>query len=128
MGQKVMYLKISDEDNYKTYDGCVIGSDEVFNCNVASPWGFTSQLFGNIRQASNVITYAASCGSTQYENVPSDVRMRIENAFKRVKSFSVRDSLKRTNSRIAFTVPSTPSLLLFKQRSYDFASPHSLFV
>ena len=84
-------LSIKKEDNSKKYDVCVIGSDEVFNCNVASSWGFTSQLFGNVRQADEVITYAASCGSTKYENVLLPVRERIEDTFKGVKAFSVRD-------------------------------------
>ena len=63
------YLKISSEDNNKKYDVCVIGSDEVFNCASTSPWGFTSQLFGNVENANQVITYAASCGATKYSNL-----------------------------------------------------------
>ena len=43
-------LGIKDKDNENQYDLCVIGSDEVFNCMTPSPWGFTSQLFGNVRQ------------------------------------------------------------------------------
>ena len=69
----------------------VIGSDEVFNCNALTPWGFTSQLFGNVKQAKKVITYAASCGSTNYENVEEDVRNKIKESFKRISTFSVRD-------------------------------------
>ena len=44
-------LGIKDEDNEEQYDLCVIGSDEVFNCMAPSTWGFTSQLFGKVRQA-----------------------------------------------------------------------------
>ena len=51
-------LQMNDNNNEESYDLCVIGSDEVFNCMTPSPWGFTSQLFGNVRQANNVITYA----------------------------------------------------------------------
>lgn len=74
------------------YDYCVIGSDEVFNCNVASPWGFTSQLFGNVSQANRVITYAASCGSTTYDKLPVGVKDRIAQTFENVSAFSVRDN------------------------------------
>lgn len=87
--ENILEMKI--EYNHHKYDTCVIGSDEVFNCNAASPWGFTSQLFGNVRQADNVITYAASCGSTKYENVLSSIKEKIIETFTRVKAFSVRD-------------------------------------
>lgn len=85
-------LGIKKEDNEKSYDCCVIGSDEVFNCNVASKWGFTSQLFGNVKQAKKVITYAASCGSTTYEKTPQPVRNKISETFKKVSALSVRDA------------------------------------
>ena len=92
---RVNKLNISDGDNDKHYDLCVIGSDEVFNCLTPSSWGFTSQLFGNVRQASAVITYAASCGATQLNQVPMQVRKRIEEVFSRIKAFSVRDENTR---------------------------------
>lgn len=84
-------LHAEDVDNENHFDICIIGSDEVFNCLNPAPWGFTSQLFGNVRQAEKVITYAASCGSTNYENVPDPVRLRIGRAFKNISAFSVRD-------------------------------------
>jgi hypothetical protein len=88
---RINYLSIKETDNLKTYDICVIGSDEVFNCMSATAWGFTSQLFGNVEQASRVITYAASCGSTTYESLPPRVADRIRDAFSNISSFSVRD-------------------------------------
>lgn len=75
----------------KTYDLCVIGSDEVFNCLGAGKWGFTTQLFGNVIEANEVITYAASCGFTVYDNVPLEIINRIKKAFERIKAFSARD-------------------------------------
>ena len=84
-------LNAQNVDNSTSYDMCAIGSDGVFNCLTPSPWGFTSQLFGNVRQAKKVITYAASCGATKYENVPDPVRNRIRQAFENVSAFSVRD-------------------------------------
>lgn len=88
-------LKINMSDNDKHYDLCVIGSDEVFNCLSQAKWGFTSQLFGNVEKADNVITYAASCGATKYENVPASVRDVIEKSFQRIWGFSVRDENTR---------------------------------
>lgn len=84
-------LHISPEQQEQSYDYCVIGSDEVFNCNVASSWGFTSQLFGNVRQAEHVITYAASCGSTVVNKVPARAADRIKKAMANISALSVRD-------------------------------------
>ena len=63
------------------YDVCVIGSDEVFNCLNSGAWGFTSQLFGNVSNADKVITYAASCGSTKYQELPQSVADKIRSSF-----------------------------------------------
>lgn len=74
------------------YDLCVIGSDEVFSCIDAGWWGFTSQLFGNVPEADKVITYAASCGATKYENLPQKVKEKISKTFENVEAISVRDN------------------------------------
>lgn len=79
-----------DKKSYH-YDLCVIGSDEVFNCLNSGAWGFTSQLFGNVPEANKVITYAASCGSTKYEELPEKVAKKIRKTFENVLAFSVRD-------------------------------------
>lgn len=84
-------LGIKDEDNEEQYDLCVIGSDEVFNCMAPSTWGFTSQLFGKVRQADEVITYAASCGATKYNQLNPEMVEIIKNAFEKVSGFSARD-------------------------------------
>ena len=74
------------------YDMAVIGSDEVFNCMSSGDWGYTSQLFGNIPEASKIVTYAASCGSTNYDSVPQKVKVSITNAMQNISKFSVRDA------------------------------------
>lgn len=79
------------EKKSDSYDLCVIGSDEVFNCLNAGAWGFTSQLFGNVPEAKEVITYAASCGSTTYEELPAIVADCIRDTFRRINGFSARD-------------------------------------
>lgn len=73
------------------YDVCVIGADEVFNCMNSGSFGFTSQLFGAVDNTDKVITYAASCGATQYSDLPAKVLERIQTTFCRVSAFSVRD-------------------------------------
>ena len=89
------FLQIEDNTEKDRYDYCVIGSDEVFNCMSETPWGFTSQLFGNVKQADHVITYAASCGATTFESLPEAVAERIRKTFENVSAFSVRDENTR---------------------------------
>ncbi len=88
---RINNLSIKEIDNNQKYDLCVIGSDEVFNCMSPAPWGFTSQLFGNVKQAENIITYAASCGSTKYSDINSEMVNIIKNAFNNISAFSSRD-------------------------------------
>ena len=84
-----------DRGGFDHFDTCVIGSDEVFNCMARSPWGFTSQLFGNIKNADRIITYAASCGSTKADNLPEKVKEKTISSFTNINSFSVRDENSR---------------------------------
>ena len=74
LSKKMAKIHIDDYQKYletekslpsgQSFDLVIIGSDEVFNATVPSPWGFTTQLFGNVENAKHVATYAASCGST----------------------------------------------------------------
>lgn len=75
----------------ETVDICVIGSDEVFNCLQKSKWGFSSQLFGDVKSANKVITYAASCGSTKIENLSNELQEAIKEAMSNLSAVSVRD-------------------------------------
>ncbi len=85
----------TDTNFYDIFDYCVIGSDEVFNCCDISPWGFTTQLFGEVKEARHVISYAASCGATKITQIPKSVRIKIYDAMKRMESISVRDNNTR---------------------------------
>lgn len=84
-------LELRSDNNDGRYDVCVIGSDEVFNCMNDAAWGFTTQLFGNVVQASKVITYAASCGFTRCEMLSTEVKNAVCSAFQNISAFSVRD-------------------------------------
>lgn len=84
-------LGLCEEANGEAYDLCIIGSDEVFNGMNNAPWGFTTQLFGNVPQAQRVITYAASCGFTTAERLSDHMKTAIKEAFGRISAFSVRD-------------------------------------
>lgn len=85
-------LQIDESDNHAHYDTCVIGSDEVFNCMIPSQWGFTTQLFGDVRQSDKVITYAASCGATTLGDLNGGMRSAIQKALSGVSAFSARDN------------------------------------
>jgi hypothetical protein len=81
----------------KSFDLAIIGSDEVFHCLQNTPWGFTTQLYGDIPEAQEVITYAASFGNTNYEmlienNLVDDIKKHLQ----RIKAISVRDKNSET--------------------------------
>lgn len=74
------------------FDVAVIGSDEVFNCCQPSWWGFTEQLFGNVKNAKKVITYAASFGHTTLDDLNAyGVSQIVARDLSGIASISVRD-------------------------------------
>lgn len=76
----------------RTYDLAVIGSDEVFNCCQTSTWGYTSQLYGCIPQAQEVISYAGSFGHTTLEQLKEhELVDEIGKTMLTMKAISVRD-------------------------------------
>lgn len=85
------YFASPSLSQFLIYDYCVIGSDEVFNCSNKTKWGFTSQLFGNVKEAKHIITYAASCGFTTAKKIPVEVAECIRNAMSNLDAVSVRD-------------------------------------
>lgn len=78
---------------FKEYDLVVIGSDEVFNFNQHTPYGFTSQLYGDIRNTNKVISYAGSFGTTTLEVIDKfGVREKMIQALSKMSAISVRDT------------------------------------
>ena len=74
------------------FDVAVIGSDEVFNFAQRVPWGYTTQLYGNIGNADKVISYAGSFGHTTMKDINYfGVKDEITKAMKSMKAISVRD-------------------------------------
>lgn len=86
-------LGLSDSNEEKRkFDLAVIGSDEVFHCCQATPWGFTGQLYGDIPQAGKVVSYAASFGGTKSAQlVELGIAEEIGNRLKTLREISVRD-------------------------------------
>lgn len=106
---------------YDCYDVVVIGSDEVFNFAQPTPWGFTEQLYGNVKCAKNVISYAGSFGHTTVKDVDVfGVRDNIATAMSRMRAISVRDS----NSRqvVESLVGKSPEMHVDPVFIYDFSS------
>lgn len=81
-------LKLCRDNNQKQYDHVVIGSDEVFN----HSRNIRLQLHGEVRQAKNVISYAASCGTAAAMNVAKDCQSRLKKAMEHFSAVSVRDA------------------------------------
>ena len=80
-------LKLDASNNDKHYDWAVIGSDEVFN----HAKGVRLQLHGAVRQAENVISYAASCGSALAEDIDEADVPALRQAMGRFSALSLRD-------------------------------------
>jgi hypothetical protein len=80
------------ERKHSEYDMVVIGSDEVFNFAQPTPWGFTEQLYGKVKEGKNVISYAGSFGHTTISDIEKyDVKTKIRDAMGCMKAISVRD-------------------------------------
>lgn len=90
------YLKYLETEKVlpsgQCFDLVIIGSDEVFNAVAPSPWGFTPQLFGDVKNAKHVVTYAASCGSTTFESAEKyGIVEELRGAMSNLSQISVRD-------------------------------------
>ncbi|MDL2320362.1 polysaccharide pyruvyl transferase family protein [Alistipes sp. OttesenSCG-928-B03] len=99
------------------YDLAVIGSDMVFDCMQAAPWGFTPQLYGDIPEADSVISYAASFGSSTLEGILragvvdeiaenlcqlTAVSVRDDNSHDIVRQLTGRDALKHLDPVLVY--------------------------
>lgn len=115
------WLKLYERktSTFDAFDYCVIGSDEVFNCCAESSWGFTTQLFGNVKEARKVITYAASCGSTEIAKIPTEVLDRIKDTLSTVVALSVRDN--NTNEFVKSICGIAPNIHLDPVLIYNFS-------
>ena len=77
---------------FTDYDLVVIGSDEVFNINQNTIYGFSTQLFGDVNNAKKVISYAGSFGTTTIDIIDMcGVREKMVNAMRNLDAISVRD-------------------------------------
>ncbi len=78
------------------FDLAVIGSDQVFNPFEEHPYGFTTHFFGDVPEASHVISYAASFGWATVDmlrrtGIADDIAANLE----KMEGLSVRDDVSR---------------------------------
>lgn len=117
---RTRFLGMSGEldTDSSAFDAVVIGSDEVFNYSVGCSWGFSPQLFGEVR-SNSVISYAASCGYARPEDVLDVHRDALAAALGKLSAVSVRDEPTR-RFVTAFGVKD-PVMNLDPVLVYDFA-------
>lgn len=72
-------------------DAVVIGSDEIFNCESAGEFKITGARFGRISGVPRVISYAASCGYTDAEDLTAQDRKTVAEGLGALQAVSVRD-------------------------------------
>lgn len=88
---RIRHLGMGTDMSNRHYDLCIIGSDEVFHCLQRAKWGFSTQLFGDVKNADHVITYAACCGETREDALSPAMRKAVTGAMQRLEGISVRD-------------------------------------
>lgn len=85
-----------DEPVPAHFDLAVIGSDQVFNPLSNNPWGFSTHLFGDVPEASQVISYAASFGDATISAMTgAGVVDEVATNLRRLTAISVRDDVSR---------------------------------
>ena len=102
------------------FDCVVIGSDEVFHCCQNAEWGFTTQLLGNIENTKDVVSYAASFGTTTYNQINKNgIKNAVVESLSKLKYISVRDFNSFNN--IELLLNKKPSINLDPVLLFDFS-------
>ncbi|NDV47270.1 polysaccharide pyruvyl transferase family protein [Paludibacter sp. 221] len=109
-----------DKPNPGHFDLVVIGSDEVFNFSQKTPWGFTTQLYGEIKNTDKIISYAGSFGNTTLKTIKQhNLSEKIVSGLKKMSSISVRD--KNSADIVSELINETPLIHLDPVLAYDFS-------
>lgn len=105
----------------KKYDLVVIGSDEVFNCCQKTEWGFTKQLYGDINDTKQIVSYAGSFGNTSIEDLKKlKIDKIISETLSKLKSISVRDN--NSFEIVKSLINKEPLIHIDPVLAYDFSS------
>lgn len=113
-------LGVSETADYDlTADIMVIGSDEVFNYTQNDAFGYVPCLFGHNINAPQILSYAASAGYADWNDVIADGMVdEIGAGLKRMKYVSVRD--ENTRLLVEHCTGNSPALVLDPTLIYDY--------
>jgi hypothetical protein len=113
-------LNVSETPDYDlTADVMVIGSDEVFNYTQNDALGYVPCLFGHNINAPLILSYAASAGYANWDDVIADGMVdEIGAGLRRMKYISVRD--ENTRLLVEHCTGSSPALALDPTLIYDY--------
>jgi len=113
------YLNLKDYNTTPSSDcsHVVIGSDEVFNSHPKSSWGLSLQLYGKVT-VPHVLSYAASCGYLNQEDIPQKYLKDIGHYLSKMDAISVRD--ENTFNFVKNISGCTPQYNLDPVLIYDF--------
>jgi len=115
-------LGLRDEPDYDTAsDMVIVGSDEVFNYTQNHAFGYVPQLFGHGIAAPRLISYAASAGYANADDVERDQMAEdLRSGFAKFDALSVRD--QNTMELVSRYAPAAPELVIDPTLIYDFAA------
>ncbi len=100
-------------------DVMVIGSDEVFNYTQNHAFGYVPCLFGHGVDAPVILSYAASAGYANVEDVVNDgMKEEITSGLGRMKYIAVRD--ENTRKLVECCTNESPALVIDPTLIYDF--------
>lgn len=100
-------------------DAMVIGSDEVFNYTQNHAFGYVPCLFGHGIDAARIISYAASAGYADWEDVVRDeMQLELGAGLSRLQHIAVRD--ENTRRLVEGCTGRTPTLVLDPTLIYAF--------
>ncbi|HEY8097523.1 MAG TPA: polysaccharide pyruvyl transferase family protein, partial [Methylobacter sp.] len=113
-------LNVPQEPDYElTADIMVIGSDEVFNYTQNHPFGYVPCLFGHEINAPLILSYAASAGFANWDDVIADgMAEELGTGLGRMKYISVRD--ENTRLLVEHCTGSSPTLVIDPTLIVDF--------
>lgn len=99
----------------------IIGSDEVFNYTQNHAFGYVPAFFGHNINADHIISYAASAGYTDLQDIYNDgMENELASGFANFDAISVRD--ENTYRIVQSLTKSAPTMVLDPTLIYDFSS------
>lgn len=100
-------------------DTMVIGSDEVFNYCQNQLFGYVPCLFGHQIEAKTIMSYAASAGYANWNDVIADNMVEeLGSGFKKIQHISVRD--ENTRRLVEVCTGEAPTMVIDPTLIYDF--------